>query len=876
MKYRFSLFLLVFCLSGHLAADDFDSLMQRFRAAAAFDHEYPREQVVIHTDNSAYLEGETLWFKAYTVRASSLRQAPLSRVLYVELLNDEGAVMERKLVRLDSLGTGSGEFKLVPPIHSGFHELRAYTREMLNWGNEACFTMVVPVMRRSAGNGTDEEALEIERPQSSADLSPGHARPYRFGRNNATELHCYPEGGHRVAALPQRIAFRLSALDGTPRTDSLLLLDSGGKRVCAAATRHDGMGLIEVPANMQGGTFALGSRPEKLRFPLPAPDSVPAVVMRADPLADGTLLRIESATGQTQLTGIAVTCRDRMCYFDTLTLAPGAVEFILPHSVMHDGVNRIDLFTPDGRSLASRSVWKDSGARNLRLAVEQSGEQFAPCSPIALRLRLTDENGRGVAGRFSLSVRDAEGEISAATAPPTDSRLLLEAGTEGYVDAPQRYLDADDETHRALLDLLMLTRAWHANSFETLCGTDTFRLLQPIEESLTLNGQVLKDNNRRTPLADYALRLRMMSKAGESLSAETVTDSLGRFAFASNVDYTGEWLAQFTTKDDRGRRRWSRITIDRWFAPDVRPFDGREMSLTPPQPATATTPAVFAWTDTIPNTVPTQLGEALVTTKKRYRGLTGGRYTYMGGEAAGIRIADTYYNIHRERERLLDSGIQVGSVGEILSRLNNRIAFNTVTEEESASLSKSDHSKAVVSERPEDAAEAQHGAEYIQPMEEISYGASRFEIFINNAHSSTATHDVSIDEVKSAVIVMDPKDWWRFLPGNFDRSSITASTHGLFIYSDPEAYMFRSRRGVEKRHITGYSIPARFKQPDYRSEEAPNPDDLRRTLLWQPEVTTDAEGYATVIVYSNARPDQRIRISARGFTADGRLIHFEQ
>ena len=38
-------------------------------------------------DNASYLEGDTLWYKAYVVRASSLLPTELSKVLYVELLN---------------------------------------------------------------------------------------------------------------------------------------------------------------------------------------------------------------------------------------------------------------------------------------------------------------------------------------------------------------------------------------------------------------------------------------------------------------------------------------------------------------------------------------------------------------------------------------------------------------------------------------------------------------------------------------------------------------------------------------------------------------------------------------------------------------------
>lgn len=84
------------------------------RNIAGFDHEYPREKVYLHLDNTAYIEGDTLWFKAYVVQAD-LRPTTLSRVLYVELLNAGGQMMDQKLIRLDSLGQGDGMFDLNPP-----------------------------------------------------------------------------------------------------------------------------------------------------------------------------------------------------------------------------------------------------------------------------------------------------------------------------------------------------------------------------------------------------------------------------------------------------------------------------------------------------------------------------------------------------------------------------------------------------------------------------------------------------------------------------------------------------------------------------------------------------------------------------------------
>ena len=123
------LFFAVLCLCA--TAQDLGKLIAN---AYSFDDRFPRETVYLHMDNAAYIQGDTLWYKAYVVRASTLRpDSMLSRTLYVELLNDAGTLLQRSVLRLDSIGQAHGNFALTQPLQKGFYEIRAYTRAMTNW-----------------------------------------------------------------------------------------------------------------------------------------------------------------------------------------------------------------------------------------------------------------------------------------------------------------------------------------------------------------------------------------------------------------------------------------------------------------------------------------------------------------------------------------------------------------------------------------------------------------------------------------------------------------------------------------------------------------------------------------------------------------------
>lgn len=99
----------------------------------AFNLNFQQEKVYVHMDNRSYYIGDTIWFKAYVMNASTLHPTQTSGVLYVELLNDFGAEIARKKLQIKN-GMCHGDFVLKDEYRTGYYEIRAYTRNMLNFG----------------------------------------------------------------------------------------------------------------------------------------------------------------------------------------------------------------------------------------------------------------------------------------------------------------------------------------------------------------------------------------------------------------------------------------------------------------------------------------------------------------------------------------------------------------------------------------------------------------------------------------------------------------------------------------------------------------------------------------------------------------------
>ncbi len=850
---RILLLLLIFPLlaTAQTADAELTQLYARFRQMAKFDYNYPKENVYVHMDNTAYFTGETIWLKAYVVHGASLAPTVLSKVLYAELLNADGDLMERKLLRIEN-GEADGHFDLELPVTEGFYELRVFTREMLNWGIEACWSRVFPVFDKDAA--TESANPDDLRPVAEADLKPQHRRPFSFPRAGGVQLDFYPEGGNLVAGLQQRVAFKLTDRRGNALQTGCTLHAANGDTIAAFTPLHEGMGTFLLP-EVTDGCYAKVEGFDKEKFPLPAVQAN-GYAMTARQSTEGIDLMVQRAADTpAAMLGLTVTCRNKLGYFDTLRVEEGAVELFIPYESLAEGVNHIALFGTDGKSLCSRLVFKRSAPSSVSLSILQNESSYTAFAPIALELHGSElTNGAPLEGRISISVRDAKTDLTADASASMEAELLLASEVKGYIANPDYYFNAT--TPLAALELLLMVQGWTANSIEAMTGAEQFQTPHPIEEKLTLIGRVLKDSDKERPRAGAELSLSMFSpKYGASLSSHAVTDSLGGFIFTSDADFMGQWLGQFTTKVNDKRKR-SRVALDRFIDLPVRAFEFKELQPEPPVMTTSSEaksqPQTFTWEDTIPRGISITLGEAVVTGKNKYRGLRGNRYSYKGGEKAGMEKATYYYNVEAEAERIKDAGGSTPTILDWIRETDDRFDYEVYVPQPSMNSTAA----------PAD-----------DEFGNFTYNNRPCMIFIDNDDIAPTT--MFLEEIRSVVIIDRLEKWRKFMPTDRmgEESKYEAA---IFIYTNPDFKYFLTKRGVDKRRIQGFAEPKKYYAPNYRYVDAPNPADFRRTLYWNPSLTLDESGKGTAVFFNNAVDGVELKISVRGRTKDGRFISVER
>lgn len=931
--FLLSYILLLFAISmAAQTSNQTEQLFEKFKRAARFDYTYPREKVYVHFNSSSYLVGDTIWYKAYVVRASSLKPTTLSGVLYVELLNADGQQITKQTLKIDSMGTAHGAIALPTYAYGGYYEILAYTREMLNWGSYACFSRVLPVFTDANPQHVKEKGLNLNLSQLSL-LAPaqrkyptiGKPRPYEMSNNKKRLLDFYPEGGNRVKGCKQRIAFKLTDGTGLPTNDSIYIYYANGKVCTQALPEHDGMGTFELPADFSEGYAKVQTLNKSQKYELPQGSATYALkAEQADSVLNISIITAD--TIQNELLGLAIFNRENACYFDTLSVKADSNYRSIPYSALRGGVNRIELFNQEGHSLSTRLVWKPfeaiDSARFVQLEVLQNEREYKPFSPAVVIIRAQDNKGKPIRNaNLSFVARDEASTLLDNADGGISGDLLLASELRGYIHRPDLYFQRDDAAHHRMLDLLMMVQGWCANSFDTMCKKDSFELLQPIEDKLLIKG-TLYTYNKRKPLPKTKIELKAYGYengkvTGGSFEGTTTTDNAGQFAFMANYNIEGNYLSRFKiSKLEKDQQKWCRLYLDRWLTPQLRPFWYDMLTIHPYQGMKDVSSVsnnhvkYFEWTDTIVPYKVQNLKTATVNTKRKYKGLTGTRYSWDGGVNKGIRASVTYYDIQKECERFRDFGLNDLNIFEFLNLMevkckpyspkDNRSITNTSNQLSIGNTSfdneaETSYNKSIeiynntlqlekVESNNENESTASPSFNFSSQQEKNDEGyvinGHTYKFLLNNQLNSTFFNEESNCFCKDFdyVTIVRSELFEDNLSGTYKRRNRGKDADNkdlsdyIYFYERPDEFRTRHEKGYEYRNIQGFTPPIKFYSPNYRKFDLPTKADTRRTLLWTPQVMTNEKGEATLIFFTNSRENGTLDISIRGITKEGHLI----
>lgn len=873
MKIATYLFLCFFLLFGfRIQGQDLDietkQLVPFIQALSNFSKHIPQEKVYLHFDNTSYYQGDNIWFKCY-VTSGQHRLSVLSKTLYVELLSPGGGIVDSRILKIEN-GECHGEFTLnQTPFYSGFYEVRAYTKYMLNFKEDIIFSRLLPVFNKpnSEGNYEEKEMLAY----GKGNYPVRRAKPEQ---GKAVNLRFFPEGGNLVQGVTSRVAFEATDKVGTPIAISGTVVDEQGRELTKFDTQHEGKGVFSYTPDVGKRNVVVDYSGKSYRFELPS--ALPqGVVMTVDNLSSpdsiGITLRKNSDTTD-QLFGAAILSGGELqSYLLAHIGAEGVVSFKMDKTQLPSGVSQIVIFDYTGEIVCDRLIFTNR-SEVLQISAKNIKQMYAPHEWVEMEFSITDKEANRINSTFSLSVRDGMDEVESRSNIQTD--LLLMSEIKGYVRNPSWYFEQEDNTRSAALDLLLMVQGWRRYSWQQMAGIEPFDPKYLPEQGIEVGGRVVSLARQR-PQPNVDVSVFLLKKGVENtndaaFAGSLVTDSFGHFSFM--VDTCGKWNMILGVAE-KGKPKDHLVLLNRLFSPDPQRYRYADMQLSVAEKDNrrlndAETSDIFGgespdtMTDSIANEGSmTERIHALpeVTVSAKRRQVDRSRSTSLA-----------YYDVHSERDDIYDKGVYIGDdIHQMLVNMNKEFEvsfYESLRQAASAPIT-------IYAIAPSD--EGGNFRSYDSGNEYIWYKGKKPLFVLNHERLSREDDEsqiyrlVRLDAIKSIYINEELSVMMNYAPAEMNSFEV-ANTYGcaVLIETYPEGEIpVEAAKGIRKTWLEGYSTVKEFYMPDY-STLPPEPD-YRRTLYWNPTVTPDADGVARISFYNNSRSKTGFSISAETITPGG-------
>ena len=839
-----------------------DSLVYLFNRQLAV---FPQEKVYLHTDKPYYISGEKIWFRAYLADAANHVPSPVSRYVYVELINPLDSVVTRVKIRNDE-DAYHGNLWIPDDLPEGDYTIRAYTTFMRSLDEDYFYTKNIRIGDPQArivqidsrftfesgrrvnatfrfSNVSSREALVPQtvkvsindgKPMNVKTDSDGVASvsfnlpaasrkrvmlldvvafrsPYRQFIQVPTpdddfDVAFFPEGGSLMQGTSCKIAFKAMKSSGQATAISGIVYDQSGTEISQIKTDYLGMGSFSHLSEKGKTYYAVceNEQGQSKRFNLPvAVDQ--GYMLSVSQVRNRFFVSTVKPAEVTQNDELYLLAHTRgMVHF--VTLWDHTTNYVtLAKEQLPSGVLHLILFDSGMNPLSERLIFINNEDQ-AQVSWQPDRENYAERSLVKNTITVADSEGDPLTGNFSVAVT-SDKEVTPDSTTNILTQLLLTSDLRGHIENPAFYFH-NSTTSTWALDLLMRTQGWRRYNIAEMSQGRFSRPTSPLEIGPEISGMV-KSVLLGRPVED--MEVTVMSVKGNYFD-NTKTDKEGRYYFRGG-EVTDSTRFIISAVPRKGMQRMELI-IDRETFPE------RTLE---PIPSAEVDKSQFA----------------------KYADKAEQKYVYEGGirvlQLSEVTISaerkpprkSTYYtspsNSITEEEM---EKFPVTDIYQLLMRLPGVMVSG-----KSVSIRNQGPPLLVIDDVPMD----------IEDLDMISvYDVAQIDVLKDAGN--TAIFGM---RGGNGVIVIFTKD------GNISKSTIKPFHIKFFM-------------------PLGYQSPVEFYAPKYDTPEKQRAQtaDLRTTIHWQPVVQTDSTGVAAFEFYT-ADESTSYTVVIEGLANDGRIIRQE-
>ncbi len=487
----------------------------------------PQEKVYLHFDKPYYMAGETMWFKGYLFDGITHKIDSVSRVLYVDLIDEtQGKVIATRTLKCE--GSTYGEVLLPDSLAEGMYQIRAYTNYMRNFSEEFFFRQEIKIWQGSIKNRlSDTNASKM---------------------TEASDVQFFPEGGNSVLGLDSRIGFKALNILGKGVDIQGFVLENQKDTVVAFQSEHLGMGFFNYTPEAQKTYIAYVKQNDGKYRQFALPNAYEqGFTMAVDNLSNKEKIKIfvsnNSPKPADKSSEIVVVAQQRgqLCFMAKGNESQKSFAVSIPkNKIPDDGIVQITLMNAKGEPVCERLIFNNQN-KQINLKITPDKANYKTREKVTVNLEATDAEGKPVEGNFSVAVTDANQVLAEPFQENLLSYLLLSSDASnltnaeyytalrGNIEQPAYYFDKENVNAPRHLDILMMTQGWRRFVWRDLMADKMPKMDYFLETGLEVTGKAVKPNGK---IADKVTLTLVLKNEGKNPQFQVgMTDSLGRYGF---------------------------------------------------------------------------------------------------------------------------------------------------------------------------------------------------------------------------------------------------------------------------------------------------------------------------------------------------------
>lgn len=469
---------------------------------------YPQEKIHLHFDKPYYAIGEDIWFKTYIVTAEKNEPSQLSKVLYVDFINQKNKIVSSlKLEVID--GFANGNINLADTLGSGTYRVRAYTNYMRNYNASFFFEKSIEI------GSVSDKAATITDKEKKIELN----------------LAFFPEGGYLVNGLRSKIGVKALTSNGLGANLTGYIVNKNNEKVAEFITEHAGMGIFAfTPLAGEKYTATLKLEDGTLKqFDMPKVQEN-GYVFAVNQSEDEIKLRISASAPLIDNKDLYVVAQSNGKPYASfpIKIDNSNITATLKSQTFPTGIVQFTLFDSNLNPAAERLIFVNHNDA-LDINITNNSTENIVKKKSSFKVAVTDFNKNPIVGNFSVSITDIDKVPYDENDETTIlSNLLLTSDLKGYIAQPNYYFNTQNPDRVKHLDNLLLTQGWRRFVWkDIITQTEPDITFRP-EQSLEITGKV--NNLDEKPLTNAKVSL-ISTTPGLFLKLDTITDIKGNFVF---------------------------------------------------------------------------------------------------------------------------------------------------------------------------------------------------------------------------------------------------------------------------------------------------------------------------------------------------------